>query len=123
MSTILRYEIHNEKADTIFSATIYTDIGEIKWVFESDSNCCEEFSIILDTTLSDLIGKQFVNVDLETECTEKDDFSKSTKSAILILKLNEDKIWKARFFNYHNGYYSHNLDIFIDGKIKWNVAL
>jgi hypothetical protein len=31
--------------------------------------------------------------------------------------------WTIEFYNNHNGYYSHNLDIKIDGRTKWNLSL
>jgi hypothetical protein len=31
--------------------------------------------------------------------------------------------WTIEFYNRHNGYYTHNLDVKIDGQTKWNLSL
>lgn len=108
MSTILSVE----SSDGNFNVTIKTDVGEIKWSFDDRQRCCEKFGVELSQPLEDLVGKRFINVD----------FDCYNLNAILTLRL-EDGDWTANFYNRHNGYYAHNLDIIIDGKTKWNISL
>lgn len=121
MSTILFVQISLEERNDIFDATIKTDIGEIRWTFESDRSCCECFGVELSQPLASLVGKKLINIDFN-DVSEKDDSWTYTNTGILTIKL-EDGDWTARFYNIHNGYYAHNLDIIIDGKTKWNISL
>lgn len=129
-----------------FSVCIKTDIGEIRWNYESTSRCCERFGVEMSQPLSWLIDRKFENISLDVE---------EGNRAILTLKLEElgtvnireqlksflderkevspkdlnqfadltDNKWTIEFYNYHNGYYSHNLDVVIDGTRKWNLSL
>ena len=47
----------------------------------------------------------------------------STKNLVDFCDSLDSNTWTIEFYNYHNGYYSHNLDVKIDGVTKWNLSL
>ena len=54
--------------------------------------------------------------------TNKDNII-STKNLINFCDCLDSNTWTIEFYNNHNGYYSHNLDVKIDGLTKWNLSL
>ena len=130
-----------------FWGTIKTEIGEIEWSYESSSKCCEQFGTNMSQPLSYLTNRKFVNISLDDNgcsATLKLTFEKeeefpreklyefldtntndmiSTKNLVDFCDSLDSNTWTIEFYNYHNGYYSHNLDVKIDGVIKWNLSL
>jgi hypothetical protein len=135
-----------------FWATIKTEIGEIEWSYESSSKCCERFGTTMSQPLSFLTNRKFINISfddsnrgsatltlkLEKEEDEELYFPReklyefletnkdnmiSTKNLINFCDSLDSNTWTIEFYNYHNGYYSHNLDVKIDGLTKWNLSL
>ena len=131
-----------------FWGTIKTEIGEIEWSYESSSKCCEQFGTNMSQPLSCLTNRKFVNISLDDNgCSatlkltlEKEDeyFPReklcefldknpynliSTKNLVDFCDSLDSGTWTIEFYNYHNGYYSHNLDVKIDGVTKWNLSL
>lgn len=136
-----------------FWGSIKTEIGEIEWSYESQSKCCERFGTIMSQPLSYLTNRKFINISFDdSNCgsatlklkleKEEDEvlyfpreklyeFLNANKDNNIISKQNlinfcdslDNNTWTIEFHNYHNGYYSHNLDIKIDGVTKWNLSL
>lgn len=116
-----------------FYVLIETDMCSIEWRYESAPKCCEKFGIKMSKPTNWLIGKKFKNVTFcDTTLTihlEETDLRQYLKDLLQrdneitekdLTNLDE---WTIEFYNKHNGYYCHNLDILIDGKIKWNVSI
>lgn len=144
MSKILSIEIHDEKRQG-FSVLIRTDIGDIGWWYDDHQSCCEDFGITMSQPLSWLIGRKFISISLDDLTNhETEYYNEYSNRAILTLKLESEDIenlpqidnlvkskireylwdtWTIEFYNNHNGYYSHNLDVKIDGRTKWNLSL
>jgi len=136
--------------DDGFYGRITTDIGEIQWSFDSDSKCCERFGTEMSQPLSWLVNRKFINVDLKEEnhsrailtlkledespydiredleafISEKESGEEITTADLTKFMASfTDCEWTIEFYNNHNGYYPHNLDVTIDGTPKWNLAL
>lgn len=112
-------------SDEGFTVVIKTDIGEISWIYDKENKCCEAFGVKMSRPLSWLIGRKFENVSLENGNNNSEE-----NNAILTLKMQTDEAvpdtddkWTIEFYNYHNGYYCHDLTVSIDGKPKWNLSL
>lgn len=133
-----------------FWGSIKTEIGEIEWSYESSSKCCEQFGTNMSQPLSYLTNRKFVNISLDDngrsatlklilEQEEDEEYFPreklyefldtntndmiSTKNLINFCDSLNSNTWTIEFYNYHNGYYSHNLDVKIDGVTKWNLSL
>lgn len=108
---------------------------EISWKFENESCCCERYGVIFDDCSYKLVGKTIDKFDLIQTSLVVDrtihnikgiDFQNGyTFDLVYILKFDftDGSSWSIIFYNEHNGYYDHNLDIFENGKIKWNVTI
>ena len=115
-------KIYSVKGD-LFEGTIKTDVGEISWKYDREGQCCENYGVdVSNNDFSWLEGKKMINFDLQ-ESFKDLQYGDSDNHAILKLQLENNEVWTIDFSNCHNGYYSHNLDIFVDGQIKWNLAL
>ena len=124
-----------------FYGEIITDMCKIHWVYESYQQCCEDFGVIFSRPLSEIEGKRFKNIEFDDNiltiyCVEPDDDditdnvyeflkqrTKTTREDLISYFANDSYQVQIKFYNHHNGYYTHNLDIFIDDKLKWNVAI
>ena len=142
MSKILSIDINDTRKEG-YNVVIITDIGNIEWWYDDDQNCCEDFGIDMSQSLSWLIGRKFISISL-VDLNKDTDYGDYNNRAILTLKLEREDIenlpqidnlvkskireylwdtWTIEFYNNHNGYYSHNLDIKIDGRTKWYLSL
>uniref|UniRef100_A0A6C0JWT2 Uncharacterized protein n=1 Tax=viral metagenome TaxID=1070528 RepID=A0A6C0JWT2_9ZZZZ len=102
-----------ETQDQNFYGKITTDVYEIEWRFSQESQCCERPTVVFSQDINWLQGKKISSFD----------FNVYNRYAELILIIEDNDNFEVRFQNDHNGYYPHNLDIYIDGNIKWNTAL
>lgn len=140
MSTILNVDADPKG----FWGVIETDMCYFSWKYDSELKCCEDFGVQIDYPLSELEGKKFRNLDfdsssatltiyLDNDEDDNDDVMDLVKELVdnkrSITRKELSESIKAvnsvtiRFYNEHNGYYCHNLDILVDGSLKWNLAL
>lgn len=120
--TILEFNVDE------FTGVIKTDKHIIKWEYDSVGNCCESFGGYFDEESCFLkIGSEIVDIDIEElrkncnidhMCCNDGDMNGVN---LIITMSNGD--YKYFFYNCHNGYYTHNLDVYVDEEIKFNVAL
>lgn len=101
----------------LFNGAIETDVGRISWSFDDDCICSENFGVNSTHNLKELVGQSIINFDFEIS-----DNQQEHNDAELRFNM-EDKTVVITFYNEHNGYYEHNLDIYVDDKLKWNVSL
>jgi hypothetical protein len=130
-----------------FWGSIKTEMGEIEWSYESSSKCCETFGTNMSHPLSYLTNRKFINISfddngfsaiLKLKLEEEEDFPReklyefldtnqdnmiSTRAFKSFCDSIDSNTWTIEFYNHHNGYYSHNLDVKIDGVTKWNLSL
>lgn len=116
-----------------FYVSIKTDMCTIEWRYESGSKCCERFGVKMSHPTEWLIGKKFKNVTFDDSTLvihlEMDDLRQYLQDLLQSgHKITEENLtnfdkWTIEFYNHHNGYYCHNLDIFIDEKLVWNLSL
>ena len=107
---ILDYDIHR------FSGKIKTEKLTFRWSFDDRSNCCEKYGAYKSNksiSRSALLGGILLDYDIK-------DVGES-KCALIIKTTVGDYIHK--FYNYHNGYYSHTLYVYIDGKCEMQKCL
>lgn len=70
--------------------------------------------------------KEDIREDLEAFMNEKSEKGRgeiTTADLTKFMTSLTDSEWTIEFYNHHNGYYPHNLDVTIDGTPKWNLAL
>jgi len=126
------------KDDGFTGKMSFVDQTEISWAFDKDNSCCEYFGVIIDDPK--LVGKTLVKFDLTQSDLifnreiHKNAFSFSDWFKVdfqdgdtphgqtLKFEFTDGSSWSIVFFNEHNGYYEHNLDVFENGKLKWNVS-
>lgn len=123
--------VHIEK----WAGYVLTDKGnKYEWRFDGTRDCCEDFEVEMDCysiEQEDLIGSKIKSINIETfkesypilnyEPPYNDPTVHYYYGAV-ILQLQFGK-YIVNYYNGHNGYYCHNLDIIVNGKIKMNVAL
>jgi hypothetical protein len=106
----------------------------ISWEYEDESQCCESYGTVLSNKSIDenhLYGSELIQEDLKVcfdtppeildtfpgrELPEQCDVYK------FIVKSTKGKYIRY-FYNCHNGYYTHNLTIRVNGQDTMNVAL
>lgn len=105
----------------LFSGRIVSEEFIIEWHYDKEELCCEDFGVMttFGHDLKDLIGKSLSNE------IELDDFA-GDEGGECTLKLGKDL--SIDFYNWHNGYYTHNLDILVMDKYgmiihDWNVPI
>jgi hypothetical protein len=111
---------------TKFEGYLVTNQYTVKWDYDKKENCCEIFGVNMPTEdLTTWIGKEITQTKIIFECINNSTSNYDDEGAEWMLKLSDD-IWLV-FYNFHNGYYTHNLDILItqgDKELhKWNVAI
>ncbi len=95
-----------------------TTRGTIRWNFEDGRQCCERPSVDVNFDLNSLKGEDLIWYYLSVIDYPNIEYSK----AILIFHVNTES--KTIIFrNYHNGYCPHNLDIYENNVLKYNVSI
>lgn len=121
MSTVLSVQ------GTNFHGTIETKIGTIEYKYDDHGSCCEQFDAFMDVPLEYLVGKEIVKFDLIAPFKEYHDprnYSENeTYACKFIIYLEDGTTWDIVFVNSHNGYYSHEVEIIVDGKCKFRYSL
>lgn len=107
-----------------FKGLIITTKHKIEYSYDDEQDCCENFDVWSVPENLSLIGRSlnFDKMDLmliEEECD--DNLLEKTVYA-LVFPLDHKEELRIYFSNRHNGCYAHNLDVKINGKLKWNVA-
>jgi outer membrane cobalamin receptor len=98
-----------------FDGSITTHRAKYEWYYSREQKCCESFGADFEGDFSELYGKFLLNVDLQYE--------NSSSEATLVFDLSNDTQFKIRFYNRHNGYYTHTLNVYKNDKIIYNVSL
>ncbi len=107
-----------------FKGEVENSVGKISWVYDERGNCCEDFGVNLTGDLTSLEGKNMINFSFQTITKKpKQAYGNETYTAILTFKLENENDFVIEFYNCQNGFYCHNLDIFVDEKLKYNVSL
>lgn len=120
---ILEASFPNDK----FEGRIRTCNHLIEYYYEVSQNCCEDFEVCSYPDELSLVGRslKFDQIDLVENGNCIIDFTGNNfaYSYSLILPLDGKEVVTITFFNSHNGYCAHNLNVKIDGQYKWNVAI
>lgn len=108
-STVKDFVIENDGFNGSFT---FGDDETLSWYYSNYQKCCEKAYVEYDS--QNINGKTITDYEL--------DFTGGNE-AHLNLTFSDGSIWCCRFYNNHNGYYTHNLTIYVNGNEKWNVAI
>lgn len=99
----------------------------IKYCFDDSGACCNQYNVVESFPLADLVGQELLEMDL-FETNELVKLAKKRKEdnhrggqGIFVIRCSS-LVYKLQMYNYHNGWYSMNFDVFENGKRKWNLA-
>lgn len=99
----------------------------IKYCFDDSGACCNQYNVVQSFPLSDLVGQELLEMDL-FETDEQVKLAKNRKEdnyrggqGIFLIRCST-LVYKLQMYNYHNGWYSMNFDVFENGRRKWNLA-
>lgn len=104
--------------------TVITDKQTIRYCFDGSSPCCNEYDIVESVPLADLIGQELLDMDLfetDDEFPHNEHKNCCGGQGMFVIRCSTDT-YKLQMFNYHNGCYSMNFDVFVDDQVKWNLA-
>lgn len=108
-----------------FLGEIVTEQFTLKWVYEDEYRCCERFYVNVHGII--LLRNQYLIKyqmnDVNYVKSPGKGFDIVVNADVDIIFKTDKYIFKVGFYNQHNGYYSHNLDVYIDDELKWNVSI
>lgn len=106
------------------NGTIVTSKRTISYCFVDDYCCCNNYGVEELRPIQEFVGKTITDMDLvelETVAVstdEKDECGGRGKFTIVC----DQEVWSLTMWNYHNGYYTMNFDVKINGEPHWNLA-
>ena len=107
----------------------------LEWKYDSESRCCENFGVLFVPFDHNVLDKAIDKFDLFADKITIDktrpehansgfvDGETIEDVQTLWLGFTDGTSYTISFYNIHNGYYSHNLDIIVNGSVHWNVAI
>ena len=82
----------------------------INLTISNSTYCCETYGVFTESTMKSFIGATylFTKINDITDCQDKQD----ENSKELNIDIHTDRgIISIKFYNHHNGYYSHDINI------------
>lgn len=103
--------------DTYDGYVITTDIGDIKVGVDDNQSCCENWGYLtsLDNP-EDFVGAEVLSVKVVDEALKVyEDFS-IYEGGVMFVNIETNKgVFQLVVYNEHNGYYSHDAVVIVDG--------
>lgn len=113
----------DRRADDLLFTVSLSDGRRLVIAWDDESHCCEYFGCELSQGLSDLVGKKLVAV--KVTHTDEHNFNWTTEElstrgtgciAFVTLELTQGPPFQFAFYNDHNGYYGHSLEVSVGGR-------
>ncbi len=94
---------------------IQTEAQHIRFLISKEAQCCESFGITVDEkfvdeeTLRELIGLTITHVNLNPKREAVYRKTSDTSKVCVDVSFRDQRVLKVDLFNFHNGYYPHNV--------------
>lgn len=111
--TILDITLFNEPEFWYgYTFTMSDTSKNITCKIENFHKCCEKFGVHTNSVLTDFIGSEYHSIDIQSVKSNREDYDEMVTMEICI-HTNKGTI-TIKFYNEHNGYYTH--DVYIESE-------
>lgn len=116
--------LHVMQNDSKLKGRITTNKRIISYCFDDSFTCCNDFGVEESQPLTNFIGKVMMRMDLSDDTGDDDaEHSDECHSEGSFTIFFVDSIYTLKLHNYHNGYYTMNFDVEVNGVQTMNIAL
>lgn len=115
-------EVIENFSNTEFKGLIRTKSATYTWTMSDTLKCCESIWANYKS-VPDLTGSVFKRINLEFHKPVPIGDNGSYLSYCFLQIWVDDKYYDITFNNQHNGYYSHNVILYINGKLLHKLSI